>query len=83
MDTKQEQLPHDFANYFIDKIVRNMGDILDSIENWAINEITEEPHAMQYTLSEFTPATEEEILVLVSNLSNSDCDLDPISTTIF
>ena len=70
MDIKQEQLLHDFANYFIDKIVEIRGEISESIINDAISKITEECHDMKQTLSDFTPAAEEEIAILLSNPSN-------------
>ena len=40
-DIKPEQLPHDLADYFIDKIVRIMAEISDFILSDAVSDITE------------------------------------------
>ena len=71
-----EELADKFAAYFVDKIV--------TIRNGLCNDISghnDDPvNPVTSLLSEFEPATEQEVLKLIKKSASKSCDLDPIPT---
>ena len=73
-----EALPQQFACYFTDKI-SNLRSSITNVSNFT-------PHFPQSThssdeLSSFTPASTDEIIKVVLDSPDKQCDLDPIPTS--
>ena len=84
-DNADEPLPDRFGNYFMDKIVKIRSIILEQSDQGAITLASEElfPGAKNLDyLSEFEPATQEEVRKIITGSSSASCDLDPIPTPL-
>ena len=80
-DIPPDSLPHDFAKYFADKIVK----INEQITTDSANLVSEEIQDFIQTNSEFTtfrPVTVSEIEHCLSSSSPASCELDPIHTAL-
>ena len=66
-----------FSKYFTDKIARIRS-------NFVINDdyIFPEPPLSEKTLQSFTPATTNEVLIIIKKYPNKSCDLDPFPTLL-
>ena len=67
-----------FSKYFTDKIARIRS-------NFVINDndyVFPEPPLSEKTLQSFTPATTNEVLIIIKNYPNKSCDLDPFPTLL-
>ena len=67
-----------FSKYFTDKIARIRSNFVinDNDYNFPESQLSEK------TLQSFTPATTNEVSLLLKNYHNKSCDLDPFSTLL-
>ena len=73
-----KSLPNMFASFFSEKVLK-----IHSALKLNVNTSPHiEPSHIPTDLTFFSPATEEEICKLVSQSSNTFCDLDPIPTSL-
>ena len=79
-----ERLPNDFNHFFIDKIIKIQDTLNLDIHKQAVDTILEEVSNVENinSLSNFRPATEDEIQKIVMSSSNATCSLDSIPTTL-
>ena len=73
-------LPTDFNEFFIDKIVKICGTIDDQVRTTLMTEISEECPANATQLTNFRPATIEEVTKIICGSSPATCSLHPIPT---
>ena len=79
-DRKISQLPADFADFFVDKIAK-INVKIASEQGQSIKSYVEELVLnSNSTLSEFSPASEDEIKRIILSLSPATCCLDPLPT---
>ena len=75
-------LPMDFNEFFIDKIVKIHGTIDDQVRTTLMTEISEACPANATQLTNFKPATIEEVTKIICGSSSATCSLDPIPTSL-
>ena len=75
-------LPKDFNEFFIDKIVKIRGTINDQVKTTLMTEISEACPANATQLTNFKPATIEEVKKIICGSSSATCSLDPIPTSL-
>ena len=75
-------LPDDFAQFFIDKIVKINATITNELTNEAVRELSEFSKPGADSLTAFRPATELEIAKIISQSSAATSKLDPIPTDL-
>ena len=74
-----KSLPHIFATFFSNKVLKLHSALKSHFTNTSPHT---EPSHVPPNLTFFSPVTREEILKLISQSSNTFCDLDPIPTSI-
>jgi exonuclease III len=74
-----KSLPHMFANFFSNKVLKLHSTIKSHFTNTSPHF---QPRHIPANLTVFTPVSRDELSKLISQSSNTFCDLDPIPTSI-
>jgi len=76
-----DDLTNNFADFFMDKIVKIREDLQKSQPQDKSQYFSEET-TCQSSLSHFTPTTDDEVLRIIQGSPNKWCDLDPLPTPL-